>query len=216
MSRVSPESVSPIQQSEARSPRATDLALAQVDLERIFANFAEILTLSKLLLKALQGAFAEVGVVKGHDLEHASLAPSELQLGRTLLPLLPFLKQYSLFLASFATGVQLLNQLETNSAVQSGSRANGTLSQPQQQAWQMFVANVRQKAHHKPRQASALHLNLSGLLLNIVQRLPRYRLLLAELVRLADSETADAADLQTAYNLVDKGKLAFGQVLCRH
>ncbi|GAA5862127.1 hypothetical protein JCM3774_006184 [Rhodotorula dairenensis] len=196
--------VPPTWRREGERPLGTRLALSELDIERIFANFADLLALSKLLVEALQGAFANMGFAERADAESASTAPSKLRLGRTLLPLLPFLKQYSLFLGSFSTGLQLLSQLEASPAATSGGGANGVFSELQKQAWRDFTAEAQRRARLDPKQSAALHLNLSGLLLNIVQRLPRYRLLLAELVRLADPQNADAADLQAAYKLVDK------------
>ncbi|TKA54784.1 hypothetical protein B0A53_02593 [Rhodotorula sp. CCFEE 5036] len=177
-------------------------ALSHVDVERIFSNFPDILTLSRLLAETLQGVFADERRPGGDLRKSASITPSKLRLGRTLLPLLPFLKQYSVFLANYPAALQALAAVEREPSTDSQSGLRGVTSE-QQQSWRSLVADARGKARQDPSRSSAINLNLSGLLLNIVQRVPRYRLLLAELIRFSDPETTDAADLRAAYKLVD-------------
>lgn len=191
--------------SHEAPPVAKQHGLSHVDVERIFSNFPDILALSRLLVETLQGVFADAGLPEDNLSKSTSIAPSKLRLGRSLLPLLPFLKQYSVFLANFPAALGTLAAVELDASADSQSGLRGVTSE-QQQAWRSLVADARGKARQDPSRSSAINLNLSGLLLNIVQRVPRYRLLLAELVRFSEPETADAADLTAAYKLVDGGE----------
>ncbi|KAG0659150.1 hypothetical protein C6P46_005321 [Rhodotorula mucilaginosa] len=196
---VVPDTISPVSDG-ARPPNQQ--ALSHVDVERIFSNFPDILTLSRLLVETLQGVFADEDLPDDDLTKSTSIAPSQLRLGRTLLPLLPSLKQYSVFLANYPAALQALAAVEREPSTDSQSGLRGVTSE-QQQSWRSLVADARGKARQDPSRSSAINLNLSGLLLNIVQRVPRYRLLLAELIRFSDPETTDAADLRAAYKLVD-------------
>lgn len=104
-----------------------------------------------------------------------------LALGKALLPVLPFLKQYSLFCANYGSALSRLARLE------------------QSTVWRDFVTKQEKQQVGK--------IGLAGLLLNIVQRVPRYRLLLQELVDVTDDGHPDAGDLKTAFALVDQGEL---------
>lgn len=202
-SPVGPETPLPVS-DEARS-LAKQHPLSHDDVERIFSNFPDILVLSRLLMETLQGIFAAAGVSEDDLSKSTSITPSKLRLGRTLLPVLPFLKQYSVFLANFPAALQTLAELELDPLTGSQSGLRGVTSD-RRRAWQSLVDDAREKARQDPSRSSASNLNLSGLLLNIVQRVPRHRLLLAELVRHSEPETADAADLRAAYKLVNGGE----------
>ncbi|GAA5933815.1 hypothetical protein JCM3775_000290 [Rhodotorula graminis] len=120
------------------------------------------------------------------------------RLGKALLPILPFFKQYSLFIANFSASLALLSRLDGSSSITSSASSASH--------WQAFVASRQQ--HPGGEQAGEPHsqaskIGLAGLLLNIVQRVPRYRLLLKDLLRHTDDEHTDARDLQAAFDLVD-------------
>ncbi|GEM11405.1 rho guanine nucleotide exchange factor [Rhodotorula toruloides] len=100
-----------------------------------------------------------------------------LALGKVLLPVLPFLKQYSLFCANYGSALSRLAHLE------------------QSTTWRAFVA--------KQEKLQAGRIGLAGLLLSIVQRVPRYRLLLQELVDYTEDDHPDAPDLRAAFALVE-------------
>jgi len=109
-----------------------------------------------------------------------------LRLGKTLLPILPFLKQYSLFVANFSGSLSRLSQLER-------SNSNG---------WGQFV-----KSRKVSQQGGKI--GLGGMLLNVVQRVPRYRLLLGELIEYTEEGHPDLECLRKAFELVDSGELYF-------
>ncbi|GAA6007546.1 hypothetical protein JCM11491_004202 [Sporobolomyces phaffii] len=104
-----------------------------------------------------------------------------LRLGKTLLPIVPFFRQYSLFVANFSGSLARLSQLERDG---------------HDQKWQSFFRTRKMSSQ-------AGKIGLGGMLLNIVQRVPRYRLLLLELLESTDQEHPDLKDLETAFALVD-------------
>jgi len=109
--------------------------------------------------------------------------------GSLLLPLCPFLKCYSLFVQNFSRALARIDKEE---------RTNP--------AWKRF-ANDRRRAGHDRG------LGLSGMLLAIIQRVPRYRLLLEDLVRRTEPDYYDYSDLLKAMNSVNQG-LHFTGVSC--
>ena len=119
-----------------------------------------------------------------------------LSLGKMLIPILPFLKSYSFFISNFASALSRLASLETVSAPPSPSMS---ASSPESRSkWQGF-ADERRKL------GVGRGLGLGALLLNIVQRIPRYRLLLADLVKYTEPDHVDYRELQTAFQVVDNG-----------
>ncbi|GAA5903316.1 uncharacterized protein JCM6883_002759 [Sporobolomyces salmoneus] len=125
---------------------------------------------------------------------HSSRRPPAppLRLGKTLLPIVPFLKQYSLFVANFSGSLSRLSQLERRQ----DPTALSTSAESASSRWKEFV---------KTRRVSSQggKIGLGGMLLNIVQRVPRYRLLLIELLEFTERDHPDLRDLQMAFNLVD-------------
>lgn len=105
--------------------------------------------------------------------------------GTLLLPLCPFLKCYSLFVQNFSRSLARIDQEE---------RTNP--------AWKRF-ANERKKAGHDRG------LGLSGMLLAVVQRIPRYRLLLDDLLQRTEEDHLDYADLIRATQSVEQGQTTF-------
>ncbi|GAA6060811.1 hypothetical protein JCM10212_000584 [Sporobolomyces blumeae] len=113
----------------------------------------------------------------------ASPAPP-LRLGKALLPIVPFFKQYSLFVANFSGSLARLSALERGTSTEDAER------------WRSFV-----RTRHVSANGSKI--GLGGMLLSIVQRVPRYRLLLADLVKHTEDDHPDLKDLKTAFELVD-------------
>ncbi|GAA5903941.1 hypothetical protein JCM5296_002462 [Sporobolomyces johnsonii] len=102
-----------------------------------------------------------------------------LRLGKVLLPILPFLKQYSLFVANFSGSLARLSALEQGSS-----------------KWKAFLEESKQVGQGGK-------IGLGGMLLNVVQRVPRYKLLLADMLKYTEEDHPDLRDLRTAFALVD-------------
>ncbi|GAA5980639.1 hypothetical protein JCM5350_003574 [Sporobolomyces pararoseus] len=126
-----------------------------------------------------------VAIVQRTNSRARRLTPAPpLRLGKALLPIVPFFKQYSLFVANFSGSLSRLSQLERRQDAAESS------------SWKEFV---------KSRKVSSQggKIGLGGMLLNIVQRVPRYRLLLLELLEFTERDHPDLRDLETAFKLVD-------------
>ena len=122
-----------------------------------------------------------------------------LSLGKMLIPILPFLKSYSFFISNFASALSRLASLESISAPPSPSASSSLESRSK---WQGFTEERR-------RLGVGRGLGLGALLLNIVQRIPRYRLLLADLCKYTEPDHVDFRELQTAFQVVDNGQSPF-------
>lgn len=122
-----------------------------------------------------------------------------LSLGRALLPILPYLKQYSLFISHFSSSLSRLSDLETSLDAPLGT-SPGSSSLEDRTKWQAFVGEVRKK------EGKGRKLGLGGMLLSVVQRVPRYRLMLEDLIRFTERDHSDLKDLKMAFEIVDDGK----------
>ncbi|GAA5979221.1 hypothetical protein JCM11641_001965 [Rhodosporidiobolus odoratus] len=126
------------------------------------------------------------------------------RLGKALLPILPFLKQYSLFVANFSASLARLSSLEASPSAPVSRTSNGAPgSTPDDRIrWQAFASEA-QKERIRIVGPGTGKIGLGGLLLNVVQRVPRYRLLLKELIEFTEEDHPDLRDLRTAFALVD-------------
>lgn len=148
---------------------------------------------------------------------HAQPQTAPFDLGAKLLPLLPFLKAYSLFVANFDASLAKIAALDqaaassgaptpTSSAVGSASGGSASLSATEgtgmsaaerdAYAWSRVCA--RASANNIGR-----GLSLGSLLLAIVLRIPRIRLLLADVVRHTPTSHKDYKPLCDALKLTE-------------
>ncbi|GAA5877957.1 hypothetical protein JCM16303_002792 [Sporobolomyces ruberrimus] len=123
-------------------------------------------------------------------LQRRHVVPPPVRLGKTLLPIVPFLKQYSLFVANFSGSLARLSSLERE--ISPDGKPGG------ENRWKRFTAQTGSCAS-----SQGSKIGLGGMLLNIVQRVPRYRLLLMELLEFTDEDHPDLRDLENAFKLVD-------------
>ncbi|ORY72932.1 hypothetical protein BCR35DRAFT_333886 [Leucosporidium creatinivorum] len=121
-----------------------------------------------------------------------------LGVGKAILPILPFLKQYSFFVSNFSASLARLSGLEASLSAPVVSGLNGSTpsSVEDRVRWQAFCEERRSMG-------AGRNLGLGGMLLNIVQRVPRYRLLLADLIKLTERDHPDLKDLTKAWETVD-------------
>lgn len=131
---------------------------------------------------------------------HEDAPPS--RLGQSLLPVLPFLKQCSLFIAQFSTSITRLADLEQPVAA---PLKNGGVSRQDRARWSAFCEQQRRR-QAEDRGSSINQLGLSAMLLNIVQRVPRYKLLLSDIKKYTEVEHQDWPYLARALELVEGDK----------
>ncbi|KAM0786201.1 hypothetical protein ACM66B_007005 [Microbotryomycetes sp. NB124-2] len=167
------------------------------EIEAIFGTFPQILNLSRTMLATIEsGVQASVtGPIenrtrarkqRSRTLSKDVVLHGSVRLGQALVSVLPFLKLYSSFVARFSGAQALLARLNSRST-----------------KWQSFVSAARSQAHGQTGLSSG-GIGLDGMLLNIVQRVPRYRLLLEEILKLTDEGHPDHQDLTTCFEIVDQ------------
>ncbi|KAM0748829.1 Dbl homology domain-containing protein [Meredithblackwellia eburnea MCA 4105] len=127
--------------------------------------------------------------------------PPPSRLGKQLLPILPFLKCYSLFIANFGGAVNRLSALESlgsssNSAAGEGAGVGGGGGSSAER-WKVFTDGLKVRG-------VGSGLGLGALLLNVVQRVPRYRYLLEDLLRFTEENHPDRRELKAAWEVVDQ------------
>lgn len=223
---------------------ATPQILARREIGEIFANFPDVVSLSRVMLETLEATVpdrpsdplpvsppAQDRSPFGHAPELSSSTdtlesdgpgtPREgdagatssaeqspeprlngvnappLRLGKSLLPILPFLRSYSFFISNFSAALSRLSSLESPASMHGASTASPSPTEDRIK-WQRFMEERR-------RSGVGRGLGLSSLLLNIVQRIPRYRMLLADLVKYTEPEHVDYRDLCTAFQVVEGG-----------
>ena len=122
-------------------------------LVEIFSNFADILTAAREMLRRLEvGSVGTMRARQRADIEIAVVRDGNP--GELLRPLVPFLRCYALFLRNFPRALTRIDAEE---------RSN--------ERWRRCIAQQKIAG-------TANRLGLSAMLLQIVQRIPRYRLLL--------------------------------------
>lgn len=143
----------------------------------------------------LRGTTAQFNITPNTQLpkDKIKLVPSPHKLGKILLPILPFLKSYSLFVSNFSSALSQISAIESSV---------GIGGEDKRLKWKRFCEE-RESGIGKGK-----GLGLGGLLLNIVQRVPRYRFLLGDIIKYTDKDHPDMKDLKKAYDIVDGGKLA--------
>lgn len=119
--------------------------------------------------------------------------PSPSKLGKILLPILPFLKSYSLFVSNFSTAISIITSIEAGT---------GLAGEDKRVRWKRFC----EEKERDIGKGKGKGLGLGGLLLNIVQRVPRYRFLLGDIIKYTERDHPDLKDLKRAFDIVDGGK----------
>lgn len=133
-----------------------------------------------------------------------------LRVGKALLPVLPFLKQNSVFVANFSSSLARLSGLEASlsSPVVAGINGSTGSSVEDRARWQAFC-------EERKRMGAGRNLSLGGMLLGIVQRVPRYRMMLEDLVKYTEVDHPDLRDLTKASEMVSIGELGHFSSLSR-
>ena len=168
----------------------------------IFSNFVDILQLSRELLCRLEERLGDAQALlraahAGEDIVVAEWDPWHDALGDLLVPIAPFLKMYSLFMKNFANAME---------SIEEERRTNERFSR--------FIHDAdRRVGAQQPR---TLGLSLDAHLLTIVQRVPRYRLLLRSLLQATPTWHRDHAPLGETYAVVDYTAAYINEHLRQH
>lgn len=164
-------------------------------IAEIFSNFSDVIVLNREILRRLihgtGSSFApRASSSSSPPLNSLPAAVTTDQPGTLLLPLCPFLKCYSMFIQNFSVSLQRIDTEDRHN-----------------DKWRKFT-NERKEA------GTGQGLNLSSMLLGIVQRIPRYRMLLTGILKTTPKEHEDHRDLARACAIVETGSY-FVHVLFR-
>lgn len=177
-----------------------DAIVSRGTLNRLFANFVDILQLSRELLCRLEERVGDPRAIVAAASPGGAAAPADAApewdpwcdlLGDLLVPIAPFFKMYTLFMQNFAGAMQCLaDERATN---------------------ERFAAFLHRAELDAAALGGGAELGLQAQLLTLVQRVPRYRLLLQQLLHHTPTWHADHAPLQRTYELVDATAAAINE-----
>jgi FYVE/RhoGEF/PH domain-containing protein 5/6 len=169
----------------------------------VFSNFIDIWNLHRSLFSSLSSHFSNSGITTSappptpSDIPLPSLSP-------ILLSHFPYLSLYTPFITSFATSISALNSLTSpptafSTNLAPNSSRNARTDDPLQ--YNLAFATFLAEQERDPRCGK---LKLRDWLLTIVQRTPRYLLLLKDLIAHTTPDDPEHAPLSTAHALVSK------------
>ncbi|KAL4401743.1 guanyl-nucleotide exchange factor [Malassezia pachydermatis] len=156
-------------------------------LNRIFSNFCDILQLSKELLLRLEERLGDAKASAAVHVDGVAIStwdPLHDTIGDLLVPVAPFLKMYSLFMQNFSHAM---------SCIESEQRTN--------ERFRQFLTHANH--HTRSLHQRAMKLGLEAQLLTLVQRVPRYKLLLRGLLQNTPTWHPDYTYLRESYQVVD-------------
>ncbi|KAL0955221.1 hypothetical protein HGRIS_004123 [Hohenbuehelia grisea] len=175
--------------------------LDRASLTAIFSNFIDIWNLHRSFLSALTSLLTS-SVTSPSSSSVTLLSSSPPPLSPILLSHFPYLSLYTPFVTAFPSTVATLNNLASPTT---GTAPNASYNP----VFASFIAS----READPRCGK---LKLRDWLLTIVQRCPRYLLLLKDLIGSTDPEDAEHAQLTAAHNLVSKITLSLNTSLHTH
>lgn len=181
--------------------------LSRKSINDIFSNFYDIMQLSKELLSQLEERLHPLAPQDSVSVSDSSQirtnSTTEIQwdasvdcIGDILATLAPFLKMYSLYVKNFSSALQRIDYEQKNN-----------------DAFAKFLKETDQKRAAKEkvtsasgsvRQAFGYGLGFQAHLLTIVQRIPRYKLLVEELLKATPETHPDHIDLVRASHMIEQ------------
>ncbi|PWN26129.1 hypothetical protein BDZ90DRAFT_233273 [Jaminaea rosea] len=193
------------------SAPAGDPILSRKAIAEIFSNFADILRLNTELLQRLEERLG--GQEGGEESQSISAGTStafpstssrrstwdaELDcVGDILVPIAPFLKMYSLYVKNFSSA---LARIETE------RREN--------EAFAKFLRDTERSTWGRGK--AFFGLGLQAHLLTVVQRIPRYTLLVGDLLKSTPPGHPDHADIKRAYEMVERVASSINENVRQH
>ncbi|TKY86011.1 hypothetical protein EX895_004836 [Sporisorium graminicola] len=189
------------------SQNALPPILSRKSVADIFSNFYDILQLSRELLSQLedrlqmapsppfaQGSLANQ--IRAEPVAGMEWNPAVDCIGDILATLAPFLKMYSLFVKNFSSALQRIeSEQKTNEAF-----AKFLKDTDQKRAAKEKITTTTGSVRH----AFGYGLGFQAHLLTIVQRIPRYKLLVDDLVKSTPETHPDCVDLRRASHMIEQ------------
>ncbi|KAG5438519.1 hypothetical protein PCANB_002623 [Pneumocystis canis] len=161
--------------------------LSRARISDIFSNFIDILNFNTELLRMLEERLDPLKTGTIHYWD-----PGKDSLGDIFLQMGPFMKMYSIYCRNFSSALGTIeHELKENS---------------------LFNAFMK-----KPELKKACNgLDLQSCLLSIVQRIPRYKLLIHELLRYTDKNHQDYEKLSKAFSIIEEVTLLMNETIRQH
>ncbi|CBQ71161.1 probable Don1-cytokinesis protein Don1 [Sporisorium reilianum SRZ2] len=181
--------------------------LSRKSVADIFSNFFDILQLSRELLSQLEerlqmdpspvlGQGSAASQLHAAPLPEMKWDPAVDCIGDILATLAPFLKMYSLFVKNFSSALQRIeSEQKTNEAF-----AKFLKDTDQKRAAKERITTTSGSVRH----AFGYGLGFQAHLLTIVQRIPRYKLLVDDLVKSTPETHPDCVDLRRASHMIEQ------------
>lgn len=111
-------------------------------------------------------------------------------IGDILVPIAPFLKMYSLYVKNFSSAL---------ARIESERKSNGSFDK--------FLKDTERSTWGKSNQDGfGFGLGFQAHLLTIVQRIPRYKLLVGDLLKATPESHRDRKDLEKGFEMIDGGE----------
>lgn len=180
-------------------PQAGTPILSRKSIGEIFANFPDIMQLNRELLSRLEErfgqTFAKTPPTADPTEAEATWDPKSDSVGDILVTLAPFLKMYSLFVKNFSSALQRI-EIEQKSNETFAKFLKAT----EQRRWDKEKSSTGSNG----RQAFGFGLGFQAHLLTIVQRIPRYKLLVDDLIKCTPQTHSDRHDLMRAGQVIEQ------------
>ncbi|KAN0065535.1 hypothetical protein ACQY0O_001372 [Thecaphora frezii] len=175
--------------------------LSRKAIGEIFSNFSDILQLSKELLSRLEerlqgGTATSPNASLLSDTErNRAWDPALDTIGDILVPLAPFMKMYSLYVKNFSSALQ---------RIEAERKSNEAFAQFLKEAEQRRQAKELSDSAATGKKAFGFGLGFQAHLLTVVQRIPRYKLLVDDLIKHTPDSHVDKPDLVRAGNTIEE------------
>ncbi|GAC74718.1 predicted Rho/Rac guanine nucleotide exchange factor [Moesziomyces antarcticus T-34] len=205
-SKASASSTAPNAGSSSATPAsAAAPILSRKSISDIFSNFYDILQLNRELLSQLEERFQaasgpsdSAATITGGAQPATSMTWNAATdcVGDILVTLAPFLKMYSLFVKNFSSALQRIeHEQRSNDAF-----ARFLKDTDNRRASKEKVTTTTGSVRH----AFGYGLGFQAHLLTIVQRIPRYKLLVDDLVKSTPESHPDCADIRRASRMIEQ------------
>lgn len=170
------EFMKPIKDSMAtRTP-----ILEMMDYQLIFMDIEIIINVNKELLKSLKDWFRFKKLLNDNEPLDENVKPEDRTLGKIFLKMTPFLKSYKNYTSKYENNFKIISE-----------RRKGSKN------FKKFLEKTEFQPHTKFQ-------SLDSLLILPVQRIPRYNMLLGEIIKHTKKDESDYEHLVSALDLIQK------------
>ncbi|KAH8923343.1 hypothetical protein BT69DRAFT_1319610 [Atractiella rhizophila] len=203
--------------------------LSRKTVNSLFPGFADILVLSREMEHRLSKAVPQPDLTSSvpssastSESEATEEGNEEWLVGTAIAPIMPFLRSYSLFIRSFDSILLLLSALDfphsasSSSIITNPKTGKRFVSLEEGERWRRFVSRIKERERESGTKDGSGGMGLGGMLLNVVQRLPRYQLLLGELKRYTEEGSEDLVAVEKSLKVVEEAAQFVDEQIKQH